>query len=266
MELEQHRAVVAEAVGAVDELLGELAAEEAAGPLDVLDAHWCHRRGHVQAALGLSAPGPAAGAWVLARGDGPGARPAADRRVATVGERVGRQQLDRRVVLHLGVGPGGDGVDLGHATQQVGVHDRCRRPRGGVGAAQPGDPRRLAGEGPFERLDLARLAARFGVGRPLVDDGACRRLEDPHAQVEVATQALGVPLGLGEEVPGVEEHDIGFGDRPADEVDEHRVGEAGGDDQAVTELGAGPAEHLEGMRVLEHLPQSIKSRVSSSTF
>src|SRR4051812_29453815 len=42
----------------------------------------------VQAALGLGLAGPAAGALVLAGGDGASARPAADRRIALVVQRV----------------------------------------------------------------------------------------------------------------------------------------------------------------------------------
>ena len=74
------------------------------------------------------------------------------------------------------------------------------------------------------------------------------------AQVEpvALAQVLGEPLGLGEQVAGVEEHDVGVGDRLADEVDEHGVAEAGGHDQPVTELLAGPAEDLGRVGVVEH--------------
>ncbi len=47
-------------------------------------------------------------------------------------------------------------------------------------------------------------------------------VEHAQVEVEVPAQLLGVPLGLGEQVAGVEEHDVGVGDRLADEVDEHR--------------------------------------------
>ena len=67
-------------------------------------------------------------------------------------------------------------------------------------------------------------------------------------------QVLGVPFGLGEQVAGVEQHDVGVGDRPADEVHEHGVAEAGRHDQAVAELLTRPAEDLQGMSVLEHPP------------
>ena len=63
---------------------------------------------------------------------------------------------------------------------------------------------------------------------------------------------LGVPFGLGEQVPGVEEHDVGVRDRPADEVHEHGVAEAGRHDQAVTVLLTRPTEDLQGMSILEH--------------
>ena len=78
-------------------------------------------------------------------------------------------------------------------------------------------------------------------------------------------QVLGVPCGLGEQVAGVEEHDVGVRDRPADEVHEHGVAEAGRHDQAVTELLTRPSEDLERMSILEHPAQSTKSRADSST-
>ena len=122
----------------------------------------------------------------------------------------------------------------------------------GVGPAQPGDPRRLAGEHPLHRLDLAGMAAGVGVGAPLVGLGVRPRVHRAQVEPVALAQVLGEPLGLGEQVAGVEEHDVGVGDRLADEVDEHGVAEAGRHDEPVTELLAGPAEDLARVGVLEH--------------
>jgi hypothetical protein len=96
------------------------------------------------------------------------------------------------------------------------------------------------------------VAAGVGVGAPLV--GLDVRLRMHRAQVEpvALAQVLGEPLGLGEQVTGVEEHDVGVGDRLADQVDEHGVAEAGGHDQPVTELLAGPAQDLGRVGFVEH--------------
>ena len=173
----------------------------------------------------------------------------------------------RLVVVDVLVGPRGDRVDLLHAAQQVVVDDRRRRPARRVGPAQPADPRRLAGERPLHRLDLAGRAAGVGVGLPEVPLGvALERVDDAQVDPVGLAQVLGVPCGLGEQVPGVEQHDVGVGDRPADEVHEHGVTEAGRHDQAVAVLLTRPTEDLQGMSVLEHPDQSTKTRVDSSTF
>ncbi len=269
VELQQHLVVAVEAVAAAGEVLGQGAAQEPALALDVLDAHddrdgRC-RLGHVDAALGLAGTGPAAAADVLARCDRTGARPAADRGVALRRERVLGQQLHRLVVLDVLVGPRGDGVDLHDVAQQVAVDDGRARTGLGVGPPQAAHPRGLAGERPLHRLDLAHRAAAVGVGLPQVLDGARLGADDPQVEAELLAQVLGVPCGLGEQVAGVQEHDVGVRDRLADQVHEHRVTEAGRHDQAVTELPVRPSEDLERMSILEHPAQSTKSRADLST-
>ena len=63
------------------------------------------------------------------------------------------------------------------------MDDRGGGPARRVGPAQPGDPRRLAGERPLQRLDLARRAAALGVGLPLVGQHVVARAHDAQVQV-----------------------------------------------------------------------------------
>jgi hypothetical protein len=162
------------------------------------------------------------------------------------------EQLERLVVSHVVVVPCGDGVDLGDLVEHVDVHDG----RGGaarrVGAAQSGDPRRPAGEHPLQRLHLAGVAAPVGVGAPLIALGVGARVHGAQVEVVAPPQVVGEPLCLGEQVAGVQEHDVGGGDGLADQVDEHGVAEPGGHDEPVAELLAGPPEHLARVGVLEH--------------
>src|SRR5690606_11377310 len=65
------------------------------------------RRSLVDPALGLVPAGPAAAARVLARGDPGGARPAPDRGVAVVDERVDQDAVVGDVALDLLVAPPG---------------------------------------------------------------------------------------------------------------------------------------------------------------
>ena len=143
------------------------------------------------------------------------------------------------------------------STCTIGVFGPGRR----VGPAQAADPRRLAGQGPLHRLDLAGLAAGVGVGLPLVGLGVGQRVHRAQVEPVLLAQVVGVPFGLGEQVAGVEQHDLGVRDRPADQVHEHGVAEAGRHDQPVAELLARPTEDLQRMSVLEHPTDSIKSRV-----
>ena len=76
-------------------------------------------RSYVQSALGLRVAGPPAAASILALGDRAGAWPAADRRVAALAERVGRQLVDLGVQRHVVVGPRRQRVDLDDVAADV---------------------------------------------------------------------------------------------------------------------------------------------------
>jgi len=71
----------------------------------------------------------------------------------------------------------------------------------------------------------------------------------------------------------VEEDDFGVRDRLADEVDEHGVAEASGDDQLVTELLPGPTQDVERVssfetgrhcREVERLREELKASKQES--
>ena len=93
---------------------------------------------------------------------------------------------------------------------------------------------------------------------PLIGLRVGERVDDAEVEPELITQALGEPLGLGEQVPGVEEDDLGVRNRLADQVDEYGVAEAGRDEQAVPEVAACPAQDVEWMGVLERVRQLIE--------
>src|SRR5262245_20734582 len=128
-----------------------------------------HRTGSaVEAALGLVETGPATGAGVLAVADRTGARPAADRRVAALDERVHGQVPVLDVALHVEVGPRREWLDLHEALPDVVRDDRRVGPACVLVAAQPRHPRGPAAQRPLERLDLAHPAALVRVAVPEV--------------------------------------------------------------------------------------------------
>src|SRR5262249_54018059 len=105
-------------------------------------------------------PPPAARTPGFTRGDRPGARRAADRRIAAVVERVVRNLALAHVVPDLVLGPLGEGVQLHDRPVVVVDLDladvRAARP---LVAAEAGDPRVEPGEMTRERTHLADLAA-----------------------------------------------------------------------------------------------------------
>src|ERR1700750_314022 len=110
---------------------------------------------HVDAALGLVGPGPAARASAA----GLGARRAADRRIALVVQRVVGQLAFEDPVPDVLLGPERERVvlldpgALGVVLDQLGG-----RARVGLLAADAGDPRVRAGQRALQRRDLQRRA------------------------------------------------------------------------------------------------------------
>src|SRR5437588_855476 len=78
--------------------------------------------------------GPPSGVLVLSLGDRPGARPAADRRVALLHEGVDDHVVVGDVAGHVEIGPRGQRVDLDQAPS-VQRHDAGVGPRRRLGAA-----------------------------------------------------------------------------------------------------------------------------------
>src|SRR2546421_573626 len=122
----------------------------------------------MDAALRLVEQRPATGPRVLARRGPAGARPAADRGVPLLDERVDRHVVPGDVRLHVGLGPLGQRRDLHLAAAGVETDDRRVGPGRSLGAAQPGGPRVVVLHRPVQRLDLADPAAlvRLPGGEP----------------------------------------------------------------------------------------------------
>ena len=201
----------------------------------------------MQPAFGLGAVGPPAGALVVTVDDGLRARPAADRRVAAVGEWMVGDAVGSDVGDHVGVRPPGERVDLHHTAQEVVVDERCRPSCGGVAAPEAAHPGGPSGQRTGEGLDLAGRAAGIGVGLPHVHGQPGFGADDAQIEVETRSEVVGEPFGLGEEVAGVEQRDLDAGDRLARHVGEHGVAETGGHTQPATELAVGPAKHAMGV-------------------
>ena len=133
------------------------------------DAARSSRRAHTcspHSVLALPAQRPPR--LVLAGGDRTRARPAADRRIPTLAERVDGQLVELGVQRHVVVGPRRQRVDLDEVAIDVVADDRRVGTSRAVDATHARDPRGLAVERAVERLDLADGAARLDVGLPQV--------------------------------------------------------------------------------------------------
>src|SRR5262245_9644120 len=106
-------------------------------------------------------PPPAAGAYVFARGNGPGARSAADAGKAAVVQLVVGDSVRPDIGPDFLVAPVGEGVELDQAVVRVVGLDRDLLAGGRLPPAQPGDPGLLSRQRPAQRLDLADVAARL---------------------------------------------------------------------------------------------------------
>src|ERR1700685_2743750 len=108
----------------------------------------------MNAALGLSGPGPAPAARVGTRLDPGGAGRAADGGVALVGQRIDQHAVGDDVVVDLLLAPADDRVDLDHLTPVVPLHHLALAAVAGLVAAHAGDPRVIVAQRPLQRLDL----------------------------------------------------------------------------------------------------------------
>src|SRR3954454_7456740 len=94
----------------------------------------------MQPALGLGAPAPAAGAFVLAERDGPRAGPAADAGISLVVQRVIRHVVLGDEAPHLLLRPVRQGTDFHEAEFFVPANDRDMRSIGTLVAADRAGP------------------------------------------------------------------------------------------------------------------------------
>src|SRR5580698_5524606 len=117
----------------------------------------------MNAALGLSGPGPAPAARVGTRLDPGGAGRAADGGVALVDQRVDQHAVGDDVVVDLLLAPADDRVDLDHLPPVVPLDHLGLAAVTGLVPADAGDPRVIVGQRPLQRLDLAQVAAQVRV-------------------------------------------------------------------------------------------------------
>src|SRR5262245_17262177 len=175
---------------------------------------------HVQAALLLLRPGPAAGAVVAALLHGGGARPATDARVALVVKRVVRHVVVNDELPDVVLGPPQErvhfhevelGVPLDHASGMAVL---------GLVAANSADPRGVSLNRPAQGHDLAVVAAlvravdveRAAVLALVLGDGRVRADQFDGDPVPLA-EALPQLESLGELVAGVQvDHPDGWFD------------------------------------------------------
>src|SRR2546428_6333368 len=138
-------------------------------------------------------PPPAAGAFILARFDGPRAWRAADARVAAIVQRVVRDAMRFNVGPDVVARPIRQRIELGDAVQSVEFFDGDCAPGDRLPAAQAGDPRLLAGKRARKGLSFAYRAATLAQQRAFVERIdpmraherlECRRVREINIDVE----------------------------------------------------------------------------------
>ena len=144
---------------------------------------------------------------------------------------------------HVVVRPRGERVDLHDPARLVVRDHRCVGAGGAVDAADAGDPGRLRCQHAVQGLHLAPCATSLDVELPLVighhlDEG----LLDDQIETQATPKILGEPPGFSEEVLRVEEHDRGSGRVGGHQMDEDRILETGGEDEALAESDPGPRD------------------------
>lgn len=143
----------------------------------------------------------------------------------------------------------GEGIDLDQLVTLVPGDQRGVRAGRRLDAADPGDPRVVAGQRALQRHDLAELAAPARVGGEevlalepvLVGDRVIRAGVDDADAVGVG-DGVARPEGLGEVVAGLQEEDVDTGTRGGAELHQHRVLHVRGDDELLAERPGRPRE------------------------
>ena len=165
------------------------------------------------------------------------------------GREGGWADRGRGVLVHVVLGPGGDGVHLDQTAGLVPRDDRRGGPGEGVHPLESGHPGLAAFEGTIEGYHLAHLAAAVaptGEGVRLGPGG-----EHPEVQVVATADVLDVVEGLGEMESGVEEEHLDTRVDLRGQVDNDAVLEGTGQRNAASESFDGPGDDLARRRRLE---------------
>ncbi len=184
-------------------------------------------------------------------GAGIGARPAADRVVAAIVQRVVRDVVGRDVTPHVALGPVGQRVDLPQAVLAVPVELGRVGAIAGVLAAQPGHPGALAGQVIAQRAHLAQVAAAVGGLLPVTLHAQATDALD--ADVVARLQRRPRRARLGKQRAGVQGEHGHAGIGAHDQVEDHRglLLKGGGDHQPRVEACDRLGDQLLGGEVLE---------------
>src|SRR3954466_510525 len=129
------------------------------------------REESMNAALDLVEPGPASGAFILTIGGLARAGPASDRTIALVLQRIVRDFVLANVFPNRVAIPIGHRVQLhdlapGGFIKQIDFNDANFTARGGLFAAQPGDPAIDVTQLILERQNFAHRAAEVRIALP----------------------------------------------------------------------------------------------------
>src|SRR5918999_1607716 len=208
----------------------------------------------MEAALELVGARPAARALLLVQPRRARAGDAADRAVAGLVQRIGRNLVDGDVRPDALLVPVRERMDLPDAVALRPLHLRRPGPTRRLVAADPGHPRVVRLERLEERLHLANVAAAVGIALPEIGAlpamllGHGDDLRPNQRQAVALDQALARLVALEEEQVRVQLDAVDVEPELGDHVHKHGrlLLPRAGEDELAAVLGVRPAEHVLG--------------------